>query len=344
MPGAATNPAVILGQKFEREIREQPAVWKRIATSGAAPRLAAALADAVVFVGSGSSFFAAQIGALAMRRRGYDAHALPATESAAERKAYRNRTVVAISQSGASSDVLAALGDLQPRTVVALTNTIDSPLAKLADLAIDVGAGKEEAIPATKSVTATVAILLRAASMRAGEHARDPEVLIRTAAVVEEWMNGEDVACVTSAAQAIARRRNLLLLGTDYGAFVAREAALKFKEATYMHAEGFAAGEFRHGSAAMVDAGSAMVAMMDRDGAKVVAQPLHEAGSTGALRYVVGSEEIEGGVERLGPIVDDAYNVLSWLFTVHLLALHTARALGVDSDAPRGLRKAITNE
>ena len=332
-----------LGATFEREIREQPAVWKRIADTDAATRLAAALTDAAVFVGSGSSFFAAQIGALAMRRRGYDAHALPATESAAERKAYRDRIVVAISQSGASSDVLAALRDLQPRTVVALTNTIDSPLAKAANVVIDVGAGKEEAIPATKSVTATVAILLHAASIRAGEHARDPDVLVRTSNTVEQWLNGNDVARVAQAAQAIAKRRDLLFLGTDYGTFVAREAALKFKESTYMHAEGFAAGEFRHGSAAMVDEGSAIVGMMDRDGAHVVAQPIEEAGNRGALRFTIGSEELTG-VERLGPIVDDPYNVLSWLVTVHLLALYTARARGVDSDAPRGLRKALTNE
>ena len=90
---------------------------------------------------------------------------LAATEAQGDAKAYQGRVVVAISQSGRSSDVLLALDALQPRRTIALTNTADSPLGARANLTIDIGAGPELAIPATKSVSCTIAILLSAASL-----------------------------------------------------------------------------------------------------------------------------------------------------------------------------------
>lgn len=334
---------VELGMHFEREIREQPEAWVRIAHSDAAARLAAALEGEIVLVGSGSSLFAAQLGAIALRRRGVTAHAVAATEAQGDAKAYQHRVVVAISQSGRSSDVLRALDALQPSRAIALTNTTDSPLAARADMTIDIGAGPEEAIPATKSVSCTIAILLGAASLVAGEHSRDADVLIQTAQTIGAWLAGSGVDPVVRASVAIAARHDVMVLGTDYGAPIAREAALKFKEATYLHAEGFEAGEFRHGSAAMIDASSVVLGIMDRDALEFVGRPLREARTSGALRYVIGSTTVDG-IAMLGPAVEDAYNTLGWLVTVQLLALYVARARGINSDNPRGLTKAIVSE
>ena len=337
------EPSVDLGVHFEREIREQPQAWERVARSDAAARLADALEGEVLLVGSGSSLFAAQLGAIALRRRGMTAHALAATEAQGDAKAYQQRVVVAISQSGRSSDVLRALDALQPRRTIALTNTADSPLGARADLTVDIGAGPEVAIPATKSVSCTTAILLSAASLIAHEHTRDADVLIRTAQTIDAWLNGAQVEPVVRAGVAIAARHDIMVLGTDYGAPIAREAALKFKEATYLHAEGFEAGEFRHGSAAMIDASSVVLGIMDPDALRVVGRRLREAKKSGALRYVVGTVSVDG-IPQLGPQVDDPYNTLAWLVTVQLLALYAARARGINSDAPRGLTKAIVSE
>ena len=331
------------GVHFEREIREQPQAWERVARSDAATRLAEVLEGEVLLVGSGSSLFAAQLGAIALRRRGMTAHAVAATEALGDAKAYQHRVVVAISQSGRSSDVLQALDALRPRHTIALTNTADSPLGARADVTIDIGAGPELAIPATKSVSCTIAILLSAASLIAHQHTRDADVLVRTAQSIDAWLNGAQVEPVVRAGVAIAARHDIMVLGTDYGAPIAREAALKFKEATYLHAEGFEAGEFRHGSAAMLDASSVVVGIMDRDALAIVGRPLREAKKSGALRYVVGTVTVDG-IPQLGPQVDDPYNTLAWLVTVQLLALYAARARGINSDAPRGLTKAIVSE
>ena len=330
-----------LGVIFEREIREQPDVWERLAGGDAARRLAAAIDGDALLVGSGSSYFAAQLGAVALRRRGIGAHALAATEAQGDSKAYQGKIVIAISQSGRSSDVLAALDVLHPRRVIAVTNTVVSPLGERSDVTLDVAAGPEYAIPATKSVTATAIVLLSAASLLSGDTTRSAAVLIDTARAVRAWLR--EAPGIVDAANAIAARRDVMVLGTDYGAPIARETALKFKEATYLHAEGFEAGEFRHGSAAMLDATSVVLAVMDHDGETIVARPLREAAKTGALRYVIGARTIDE-LPRLGPVVDEAFNTLAWLVTAQMLALFAARARGIDSDTPRGLTKSIVNE
>jgi glucosamine--fructose-6-phosphate aminotransferase (isomerizing) len=242
-----------LGTQFEREIRAQPDVWEKLACGDAAQRLARELHDDVVLVGSGSSLFAAQLGALALRRRRVRATAVAATEARLDHNAYEHQTVIAISQSGRSSDVFAALDVLAPRRLIALTNSIDSPLAARADVTIDVEAGSELAVPATGSVSATVAVLLWTASLVGGGSSRRAAVLAQTAQAIRAWFDTAAYAEVVRAAQRIARRRSVIVLGSDYGLPIAREAALKLKEAAYLHAEGFAGGEFRHGSVAMVD-------------------------------------------------------------------------------------------
>jgi glutamine---fructose-6-phosphate transaminase (isomerizing) len=333
----------MLGEHFEREIREQPDAWERTARSDASLRLAGALEGEVVLVGSGSSLFAAQLGAVALRRRGITAHAVAATEALGDCRAYRERVVVAISQSGRSTDLLQALDRLAPRRTIALTNTADSPLSSRSLVTIDIGAGPERAIPATKSVSCTIAILLSAASLLGGERTRDADVLIATARDVRAWLNDNGIDAIRQAAGDIAIRHDVMVLGTDYGSPIARETALKFKEATYMHAEGFQAGEFRHGSAAMLDASSVVIGIIDRDGREIVGQPLREAKKTGALRYCIGTETVDD-LPRLGPMVDEPYNTLGWLVAAQTLALYVARGRGIDSDTPRGLTKAIVAE
>jgi len=332
---------VELGKNFEREIREQPEVWERLARTNKAAQLAGALEGEILLLGSGSSLFAAQVGALALRRRGIAAQAVAATEAQGDKNAYQDRVVIAVSQSGRSSDLLRALDGLHPRRIIALTNTAESPLAARADLTIDVGAGAERAIPATKSVTATLAILLSTASLVGGESSRGAAALIEVAHQVRVWFGDSGLAPVIEAARQIARHQNIVILGTDYGAPIAREAALKFKEATYLHAEGFEAGEFRHGSAAMVDARSVAIGIMDRDADEIVGRPMGELAKTGALRYIIGTTSVES-IPRLGPMVADPYNALAWLVTIQMLALDVARALGVEPDSPRGLTKAVT--
>ncbi|HMD03089.1 MAG TPA: SIS domain-containing protein, partial [Candidatus Baltobacteraceae bacterium] len=284
--------------------------------------------------------FAAQLGALALRRRGVRAAALASSEAFFDGTLYRGGTVIALSQSGRSSDVHRALDLLEPALLVALTNDATSPLVARAHLTLDAGAGSERAVPATKSVTAMAAILLWAAGLSGGSSARGPATLRATAGAVEAWLASEGIVAVAEAAQRLARRRSVAIVGAGYGVPIASEIALKIKEASYLHAEGFAAGEFRHGSAAILDAATALVGIVDESSREVVQRPLAEAERSESLRLTIGAKV--AGIPLLGPIVDEAFNTLAWLVAGQYLALSIGRARGVDSDAPRGLTKFVT--
>ena len=331
----------MLGEHFEREIREQPDVWRAIAQSDKAERLAHAIRGKdVVLLGSGSSLFMAQLGALALRRRGVRAHALAATEAPLDNAAYRNAVVIACSQSGRSTDLLDAIDILQPSQLIALTNTPESTLGERASLTIDLGAGPEIAVPASKSVTATAAILLWAAGLLASSaHPRSATALIETAEDVRSWLDGTDVEDVRQAAQRIARRRSAVIVAAGYGVPIANEFALKLKEASYIHAEGFSAGEFRHGSAAMLDASCAIIGVVDEYSRNIINRPLVEALQAESLRYVIGGHL--GEIPLLGPVVGLAFNTLAWLVAAQMVALYAGRARYVESDAPRGLTKTM---
>jgi glucosamine--fructose-6-phosphate aminotransferase (isomerizing) len=335
-----TGPRV-LGATFDAEIRQQPDVWHRIADAGAADALAAGLRGApVLFVGSGSSLFVAQLAALAFRRRGVRAAAVAATEARFDPAAERDATVVALSQSGESADLLAAIALLHPARLVAVTNEPRSSLAALAQIVIDVAAGPERAVPASKSVTAMAAIVLWAASLAGGRTERSAQRLHATADAVAAWLAGAGAGAIADAAARLAPCRGVIVVGAGYGVPIASEIALKIKEASYVHAEGFPAGEFRHGSSAVLDASMAIVGIVDEASRTSVDRPLAEAASRGAARYAIGARI--GDVGLLGPVVHEAFNTLAWLVTGQRLALELGRARGVDSDAPRGLAKALT--
>jgi len=331
----------MLGERFEAEIREQPAVWRRIADVGAAEPLAAALRGSdLLFVGSGSSLHVAQLAALAFRRRGIRAAALAATEARFDSVAYHDAVVIALSQSGRSADLLSALEVLQPKILVAVTNDARSPLASMAHVVVDVLAGPERAVPASKSVTSMVAILLWAASLVGGGTTRSAAVLRETARDIEAWLDGPHVAAIEAAAQRLVGRRGVIIVGAGYGVPIANELALKIKESSYVHAEGFAAGEFRHGSSAVLDPSMAIIGIVDEASRAYIDRPLAEAATAGAARFVIGAPL--DAIPLLGPITGEAYNVLAWLVAGQLLALELGRANDIESDAPRGLSKALT--
>jgi len=330
----------MLGAHFEAEIREQPDVWRRIAESTKAAQFAQAIGDrSVLFVGSGSSLFVGMLGALALRRRGIRATALAATEAHFDNEAYRDACVVALSQSGKSSDLLSALDILKPHLLIAITNSANSPLAERANLVIDIEAGPEIAVPASKSVTAMAAILLWGAALRAGKSTRSAATLSETAEDVRSWLGGSGMGEITEAARRLSRRRAVVIVSAGYGVPIAMELALKIKEASYVHAEGFAAGEFRHGSSAMLDASCAIIGIVDAHARNFVNRPLAEAAEAEALRYVIGGRL--GDIPLLGPVTSEAFNTLAWLVAGQTLALNVGRAVYVESDSPRGLSKYV---
>jgi glutamine---fructose-6-phosphate transaminase (isomerizing) len=328
------------GVRFEAEIREQPAVLARLAASQTAQALNSAIGEREpVFIGSGSSLFVAQLATLAWRRSGRRAEALAASEARFQAGAYRGCCAVALTQSGRTGDVLDALDALVPAHTIALTNDLASPLARRADVTIDILAGVETAVPASKSVTAMAAVVLWAAGLREDGGATAGAELERAASTIGAWLEGHGLAEMDRAAALLEVLQSIVVVGAGYGVPVAAEIALKIKEASYRHAEGFGAGEFRHGSTAILDPARGLVGIVDASSREAVGAVLDVARDAGAVVAVLG--DAFGDVPVFGPAVAGRFAPLSWIVGGQLLALKLARRSGIDSDTPRGLRKFL---
>ena len=330
------NGRAPLGERFAAEVAEQPAIWRALARAPESGDLRAVFRDGpVLLLGSGSSFFVAELAARMFRCNGYAAFALAATDVAANRPPFTPASIVAFSQSGRSADVLAALDGWPRVRCIAVTNDPSSPLARRAHGTIALGAGNERAVPATKSVTAMAAVVLLAAA--ASEDAARASLVV-AADALEDWLGGEDPELVR-AVPALASASSFIVAGSGDGIPVAGEIALKCKESTYRHAEGVAAGEFRHGGVALLDAARALVVLAGADDG---AQRTLTAAAVraGAVTVALGAPAPDRA-PRIGPDVPPAYTVLGWIAAGQRLALELGRFLGVDGDAPRNITKVI---
>ena len=274
--------------------------------------------------------------------------------------------VLVISQSGETADTLAALREARSRGLktTAITNNPDSTMAREADCSLPTLAGRERAIPATKSFTTQLCVLYlltlylarlggRMTAQTVSTHleqlARLPELL---APKLQEWEQQiEEVAQSTRAA------RGFLYLGRAVHYAIAREGALKMKESAYIQAEGYPAGELKHGPNALVSPDAPLVVLAARDTSdpdstlryQKTLQLMHDMHAQGATIFSVASEgdEEAAKLSRYSISVPSASEFLLPLLEVvplQLFAYFTAVLHGVNVDAPRNLVKAVVTE
>lgn len=244
---------------------------------------------------------------------------------------------IAVSQSGKSPDIV-AMADLARRAgslTLALTNTPASPLGAGSELPIDIAAGPERSVAATKtfvnSALAGLAIL--------AEWAQDQA--LRKAVETLPARLEEAIGCDWSAfADAVGDRDSLFVLGRGPALAIANEAALKFKETSAVHAESYSAAEVMHGPLALVEPGFPVLVMAGDDSARpstlTVAKTLVDKG---AAVFVTG-----GGVEGAGalpyaPTGHPLTDPLSLITSFYLLVEAFSRRRGYNPDEPRNLRK-----
>ncbi|WP_433533633.1 SIS domain-containing protein [Micromonospora sp. CA-263727] len=335
------------------DIDEQPAGYERLlSTDHAAPiaRVAAAVAARrprhVVFTARGTSDHAALYAAyLTEIRLGLPAGlASPSAITLfGARPDLSDALVVGVSQSGGSPDlaeVLRVARDAGALTL-AVTNAPDSPLAATAALSVDIAAGHERAVAATKTYTAELlALLMLVEGIRAGDGVLPDEERAALAALPE-------LAARTLAdpvpAQLAPRYRfaaQLVTTGRGYAYPTAREAALKLMETSYLPALAFSGADLLHGPLAMTDPDVPVLAVVGSGpGGRAMGEVLPRLGERRADVVVVGSAEVEGATRIAVPEVDERYAPLLDILPLQRLALALALARGEDPDAPRGLKK-----
>ncbi|GGM44824.1 glutamine-fructose-6-phosphate transaminase [Micromonospora sonchi] len=335
------------------DIDEQPAGYERLlSTDHAAPiaRVAAAVAERrprhVVFTARGTSDHAALYGTyLTEIRLGLPAGlASPSAITLfGARPDFSDALVVAVSQSGGSPDlteVLRVARDAGALTL-AVTNAPDSPLTQAAELSVDIAAGHERAVAATKTYTAELlALLLLVEGIRAGDGALPAEERHALAALPE--LAARTLADPTPAQLAPRYRfaAHLVTTGRGYAYPTAREAALKLMETSYLPALAFSGADLLHGPLAMTAPDVPVLAVVGGGpGGRSMVDVLPRLGERRADVVVIGSAEVEAATRLAVPAVDERYAPLLDILPLQRLALALALARGEDPDAPRGLKK-----
>ena len=266
---------------------------------------------------------------------------------------------VFISQSGETADTLAALRDAkaQGQTTIAVVNVPESSIAREADIVLPTFAGPEIGVASTKAFTCQLSVLasLAIAAGRARgalDSAREQALvaaLLETPRHIVEFLHQE--AKIETLGVEMAKARDVLYLGRGVNFPLAMEGALKLKEISYIHAEGYAAGEMKHGPIALIDENVPVIVLAPHDAVfeKTVSN-MQEVMARGGKVVLISDAR---GIANAGqgawatievPEADPLTAPLLYAVPVQLLAYYMALAKGTDVDQPRNLAKSVTVE
>ena len=316
--------------------------------------------DRVMLIGCGTSLNAAHVGRHLVERYS----GLPAEAESASEFRYRDayigpRTlVVSIGQSGETADTVAAMQMVKDKgaKLVTICNAEGSQASRIADGSLYMRAGIEIGVASTKTFVASLTILNLLAiflgQSRGELDAGKSRELIDGLAQIPRLMGDllADGAVYQHLAKEYAGFDNFLFLGRGLNAPIATEGALKLKEISYIHAEGYPAGEMKHGPIALIDSGMATVALAPKDSLydKVVNNVKEVKARDGQVLAVLteGDTQLAGDVDHVLYIPEAPEHLIPLLTTVPLqmLAYHIALIRERDVDQPRNLAKSVTVE
>ena len=265
----------------------------------------------------------------------------------------KNTLVVAVSQSGETADTLegAKLAKSKGAKVVAITNVCHSSLTKIAHLVLHTKAGREVAVAATKSYVTQVLVFLCVATLLCQDTKTIKEVkkqidslpLLATKALLLENK-------VSKVAKEFCKKQKVFFVGRGIDYPLAVEGALKLKEITYINSQGFAGGELKHGSLALVDKNTLVVGLItQKKVADKTMSALHEVSSRGGKVLLVTQFDKKAkdfgcdGVLQL-PSATDLLMPMIAIIPLQLFAYHVSLQKGLNPDKPRNLAKSVTVE
>jgi glucosamine--fructose-6-phosphate aminotransferase (isomerizing) len=354
-----------------KEIHEQPEVLSRTFGQYIDPEARSVLLpennldfskiNRVILVACGTAYFAAQVG-----RNWIERYArIPASIDIASEFRYRDAPMdkdclaVFVSQSGETADTLAALHHCKAHGLqtIGVVNVPESSITREVDLTFPTYAGPEIGVASTKAFTAQLGALASLAiglgrvkgTIDAGEEARLSDLLLTTPRLANDVLARE--AQIEEIGKGFKDYSSALFIGRNTMWPLALEGALKLKEISYIHAEGFAAGELKHGSIALVDETVPIITIApDDDLFEKTVSNMQEVLARGGKVVMLGSEE---GIAKAGegcmasiklPVLDPFITPILYALPLQLLAYYAAVAKGTDVDQPRNLAKSVTVE
>jgi glucosamine--fructose-6-phosphate aminotransferase (isomerizing) len=336
---------------MSKEIHEQPQVLRRIARERRedAQALAELIREAneTHLVGCGTAAHAAMAGQYLLARvAGRRAFYANGSEFAyLEKFVGAGSLAIALSQSGETIDVIDSVRGAKKRgaTLAAIVNVEGSTLFRLADYSVLLGAGPERCVLATKSFTAKLAVQLLTAYALDGRIEEAADLLEQAATEIEAMLSDWRRDYVRQIADQIYLQEHMYIIGRGPSYPLALEAALKVKEVSYVHAEGFAGGELKHGVIALIEPGTPCIALAPNDETR-------DDLLSGAMEVRARGARVIG----IGPREDDAFDFhiphadLSEASGIvqavpgQLLGYYLALLRGHDPDKPRNLAKSVT--
>ena len=355
-----------------KEIHEQPQALRQCLAGRLGPAdtvrtdeladMAGLLAnvDRVEFVACGSASYASLVGAAALQEwTGLPARVTVGSEFRYSPPPLGPRTlVIAVTQSGETADTIAPTRLARERgcPVIAVTNTVGSAITREADAVLYLQAGPEVAVAASKTFTTQVLTLVLVAAQIARirgtlDRGTEAQLVRDLRALPDAAQRALDAA---GGVDAIARRyvgsRGFMFVGRGYTYPTAMEGALKLKEVSYLHAEGYAAGELKHGPISLLDAECPLVAVATRSAVyeKLVSNIME--GRARDARVIAVATEGDDQVERFAddvlwvPPTHETLGPILAIIPLQLFAYHAAVARGTDVDQPRNLAKSVTVE
>ncbi|MEO5906111.1 MAG: glutamine--fructose-6-phosphate transaminase (isomerizing) [Saprospiraceae bacterium] len=317
-------------------------------------------AQRIIIAGCGTSWHAGLIGEYLFE----DLARVPVEVEYASELRYRNPViregdiVMAISQSGETADTLAALEHVKSKgaMIYGVVNAVGSSIARLTDAGSYIHSGPEIGVASTKAFTGQVTLLSMAAlwlGHRKGTlpYARYRELISELAMIPEkiaETLKIEDQ--IKYIASEMTEYNNSLFLGRGYNFPVALEGALKLKEISYIHAEGYPAAEMKHGPIALIDENMPVVVLATNKSAydKILSNIQEVKARKGTVIAIVsnGAKEIRNFADHVIEIPETAepFSPLLSVIPTQLLSYHIARLRGCNVDQPRNLAKSVTVE
>jgi len=331
-----------------KEIYEQPQAFFntiRAVNKGSLPKFVCQF-PSVTLVACGSSYHAGLIFKYLLE----ESCGVPARVDFASEFRYfpppMNGLVIGITQSGETADTLTALRQARVHNcrTLAITNVLGSSASRVADATLFMRAGPEISVAATKSFVAQLAVLMQI--IDAQSEGRYEEVLLHAHQAIEEVL----LMDLSEAVEQCKGAQSIFYIGRGPFYPVALEGALKMKEISYIHAEGYAAGELKHGPFALLSPETPVIAIcMPGETYGVMISNIKEIKARGAPVIALGSEgdsELPDIVDRFIPLpkTHPFVQVLTSLVVLQILAYRTAVALERDIDKPRNLAKSVTVE
>lgn len=253
--------------------------------------------------------------------------------------------IIAISQSGETADTLEALeiGKKMGAKIASIVNVESSTMARISDIVIPIKAGQEKAVASTKATTSQLAILTLLAYAYDGRLMEGEQLLIRTASEINDMLNPRYEDHIRTLADQIKEVESMYIIGKGLNYAIAMEAAIKLQEVSYIHAEGFAGGELKHGPIALISKGTPCIAIVANDETRPsILSNAMEVKARGG--YIIGvspeNSEIFDYWLKV-PDVDNASPIVN-IIPIQMLAYYLALVRQNNPDMPRNLAKSVT--